>query len=118
MGIEKENKIIFGKKLGMLLHEQDLTQRDLARILGVSAQTVNSYIKGDSYPSIANLLKINENFEVSIDYLLGLSAEPYINIETNLKTEEEILMIRRSYSSMSEKQRKIIVDLIREITKK
>ena len=47
-----------------------LTKANLSDKLGITQNTYNRYIHGDSIPS-AILIKMSELFECSIDYLLG-----------------------------------------------
>lgn len=48
-----------------------ITQHKLAEILGVSAQTVTHWEKGDIEPHTADLSHMADYFGVSVDYLLG-----------------------------------------------
>ena len=62
-------QIRFKKKF----YESELTQEALANILGVSRPTVFGWLEGKNLPDILSLEKIARYFEVSSDYLLGLS---------------------------------------------
>lgn len=53
--------------------EKGITQADLAKILKISDRAVGYYENGDREPDYTTLLKIAEYFDVSIDYLLGVS---------------------------------------------
>ncbi len=50
-----------------------LTQRDIADRLGISQPSYIRYENGTSEPTLENLVKIAEIFDVSTDYLLGKS---------------------------------------------
>ena len=61
----------FGDRLRKLRREADMTQGELAKILGVVYSAVGKYERfPDAYPSIDVLIKIADYFKVSIDYLL------------------------------------------------
>ena len=47
--------------------------RGLANHLGCSVQAVNQYKLGTAYPKTENLIKIAQYYNVSIDYLIGLT---------------------------------------------
>lgn len=47
---EQEFNAIFSKKLKFYIHKNDMTQAELAKRLGVSAQSVTSWCKGDKSP--------------------------------------------------------------------
>lgn len=62
---------IFGQRLKELRTEKYLSQNSIAKKLNVHGRTVSSWETGRCEPSMANLLKLSEIFEVSVDYLLG-----------------------------------------------
>lgn len=53
-----------------------LKQDDIAAALGVTRQVYQPYETGRTLPSVKTILKIAEAFDVSTDYLLGLSDVP------------------------------------------
>jgi transcriptional regulator with XRE-family HTH domain len=64
--------MIIGRNLRGLRREKDMTQEELADILGVSFQAVSKWERGDSYPDITMLPGIASFFGVSVDALLGM----------------------------------------------
>lgn len=72
-------KSIFTERLKELRDSFNLSQKDLAKILSVSQQTIGSWEVGRTEPSNQNLEQISQYFNVSIDYLLGKSdiQNPY-----------------------------------------
>ena len=61
------------KRLKELREQKNLTQAQLSKILNISASTIGMYGQGRRFPD-ENLLKhISQYFNVSIDYLLGLT---------------------------------------------
>ena len=48
-----------------------ITQRELADRLGIKQPSYIRYEKGESEPSLENLVKIADAFDISVDYLLG-----------------------------------------------
>lgn len=65
--------IYFGKNLKNLRREKNLTQENIADILGVSFQSVSKWERGESYPDITTLPVIASFFKVSVDELLGVN---------------------------------------------
>ncbi|MCL2675675.1 MAG: helix-turn-helix domain-containing protein [Firmicutes bacterium] len=63
---------IFCEKLKELRLEKNLRQFDLAKIFNVAPNTISSWERGNSAPSIDELKVIAKFFGVSTDYLLGL----------------------------------------------
>ena len=54
---------------------KDLTQEELAKILGVSRQTINSIEKNRYVPSTVLALKLSEVFGISVNELFQLVKE-------------------------------------------
>lgn len=63
---------MFSNRLKTLRQERDLKQSDIAKYLGVSAQSYSSYENGRE-PNYEMLKKLCSLFNVSADWLLGLS---------------------------------------------
>ena len=66
---------MFGEMLQELRKDKGWKQSDLADRLGLSKSAIGAYETGISEPSIENLIKIAELFNVNIDYLLGHNRE-------------------------------------------
>ncbi len=63
----------FTQRLTELMKENELTQRQLELETGIPNQTISAYLSGKRCPSAIMLGKLAKYFEVSADYLLGLS---------------------------------------------
>lgn len=64
---------IFTSRFNGLIKENNIKQAELADILKVSRQCINDYVKGRNYPSLPVIVDICKYFDVSADYLLGIS---------------------------------------------
>lgn len=53
-----------------------ISQLKLAMDLNMNQNTISRYETGDREPGIADLIKIADYFNVSIDYLVGRSDNP------------------------------------------
>jgi len=62
---------MLGKRLKYLRKENDITQEELAKFIGVTTSMVGMYETDARKPSYEVLLKISKHFNVSTDYLLG-----------------------------------------------
>ena len=88
----------FGDRLRKLRREADVTQGQLAEVLGVVASAVGKYERlPDAYPSIEGLIKIADYFKVSIDYLLRgtQSAMPTENNVNGALTNSTVIQANR-----------------------
>ena len=74
----------FPTRLRLLLERENMTQGELAELLGIARQSANQYCLGLFSPDPEKLCKIAQHFNVTTDYLLGLtdvsSAEPNMKI--------------------------------------
>lgn len=64
-----------------------LTQKQIASVLGVSQQTYQVY-EGKSVPSASIIVQLANHYNVTADYLLGLSDTPTGNTAENPMTVE------------------------------
>lgn len=53
---------------------KDLTQEDVAEFLGITAQSVSKWERGESYPDITFLPALANIFETSVDLLIGMDT--------------------------------------------
>jgi len=63
----------FNKRLRQLRHKNNLTQEELARVLGLKPTAISNYESERNEPSFDKLIALSEFFDVSCDYLLGVS---------------------------------------------
>lgn len=61
----------FGKKLSFLLKDKGLSQRELAKSIGVTETTISRYASGGRVPRGSEIKKIADVLGVSIDFLLS-----------------------------------------------
>lgn len=66
-------EILLGKRLKELREEKGLTQKELSAMLNLHSVTYLHYEKSQREPPLAVLVDMARFFEVSTDYLLGLS---------------------------------------------
>jgi transcriptional regulator with XRE-family HTH domain len=86
-----EIKMKFGDILKELLEQHGLSQKEFARILGVTPSALGNYIHNTREPDYDTLLKISDYFHVSTDFLLNR------NIKNSLShSEEKLIYIYRS----------------------
>ena len=73
MSTQAQYESVFATRLRGLLEEKKVTITALAKELQISRQAVSQYADGTSQPNVDKLRLIAQYFEVSADYLLGLS---------------------------------------------
>ena len=66
----------FNERLKQLRQQEGLTQRELAKSIEVGRTTISEYESGKIVPKQEGLLKLANYFNVSVDYLTGVSDNP------------------------------------------
>jgi len=66
---------MLGKRIKELRTENDTTQKALAEALGISFQAVSLWESDQADPSVENIIKLADFFDVSTDYLLGRETD-------------------------------------------
>ena len=67
---------MLGDRLGKLRRGKGLTQRQLADLLFVSVNTISAYERNINTPDDPTKIWLAKFFDVSMDYLMGLSDKP------------------------------------------
>ncbi len=67
---------MIGERLRGLREDADLTQDQLAKILQINKFSISSYERNKSEPPDSVKIAIAKHFNVSIDYLLGMTKSP------------------------------------------
>lgn len=61
----------FGENLKNVRKQRNITQEELAEILGVSRQAISKWESDNGYPETEKLLLISRTLNISLDYLLN-----------------------------------------------
>lgn len=72
---------MFGDQIKNLRMSKCLNQVEMAKILGVTKQSVSNWENENIMPSVDMLIKLARFFNVSTDYLLGLTEKHALNTE-------------------------------------
>lgn len=76
-----------GTRIKNLRIERNITQLKLAKYLNISNTTLSQYELGTRKPDYETLVKIAKYFNVTTDYLLGISDDP--GKTSDLKNKEK-----------------------------
>lgn len=66
------------KRIRDLREDRDLTQKEMARALNCSQQVYSNYELGQRDIPTDILIKLSSFYNVSVDYILGISDNPQI----------------------------------------
>ncbi len=91
--VTENTRKIIGCRINELLAINDVKQKELAAYLSISDNIVSYFVKGTRVPNTEQIIKIANFFNVSSDYLLGL---------TDVKTTDTDLKMIVDYTGLSE----------------
>ena len=94
-----------GERLNKLRQERGLTQQELADLFHISNSTISSYVTGNRIPDVEFLLKLSKFYNISSDYIIGLSDS-----RLPLDIMNSIVADQVSYQSVIEKIQKLPVE--------
>lgn len=93
----------FGQTLKELRNEKQLTQQELGYMLNLSKANVSKYESNTLEPNIETIQIISRIFNVSSDYLLGLSNVPnntVCEVAKNTTTQSDNAFADEMYSTL------------------
>ena len=102
--------LYLAENLKALRKGRDKTQEEVAEILGVSAQSVSKWERGDTYPDITLLPSLANFYDTSVDALIGMEK---IN-DAEAKTAVYIEGQRRMYKGDNEGAAAIYSDALKK----
>lgn len=73
----------FDERLKCLRTEHNMLQKDISENCDIGLRTIKGYESGKVKPTSTVLIKLCRYFNVSADYLLGLSDEPRPLVQDN-----------------------------------
>ena len=118
----------FSKRLKELRLNNGLTQKELAKAIEVGRTTISEYESGKIVPKQEGLLRIANHFNVSVDYLTGVSDDPatrkqnasdldaLLNTVHYLLLDEYATPVTYEGKLLSEKQKLIIAGLLDQLS--
>ena len=107
----------FSYRLIVLMEDFNMTQVDLAKKIGISNVTISRYLSGDRIPRLDVIAKIASEFNVSIDYLLGITNEKNSNSNNTNYSVDIALLAQKLFnldgnSHLSKNQIELIKNLL------
>lgn len=86
---------MIGERIQLLRSNRNITQEQLATVLGVSKSTLSAYEREERQPSANVIIQIAKYFDVSSDFVLGLIRNE-ISLSTQIKDSEQLVVIPNS----------------------
>ncbi|WP_458407190.1 helix-turn-helix domain-containing protein [Anaerotignum sp.] len=98
----------FPERLKELRKSRNISQQKLGAYLNYGYTAIANYESGRNEPSFDTLMKIAVFFDVTVDYLIGLSDEPMI-MNTISISETRLLEM---YRKLNEENKQIIMEMV------
>lgn len=100
----KEGFIMIADRIKLLRQENDMTQSDLAKMLGITRSSVNAWEMGISVPSTQYIIEMSRIFHVSTDYIMDVDT--YATLSIKGLDDDEIRMVHALIEHFRNKPRK------------
>lgn len=94
----------FGAKLKKLRKEKNLTQKQLASLIGVQNSVISFYEVGERVPSPEIIVKLATALHVSSDYLLGIEKNESVDVSG--LNEHDKMLVRSLVDTLRSKTQK------------
>ena len=94
--------------LGERLQKQrqllNLSQKDVASAIGVSASVISNYESSERVPSVENIMALAILYRCSVDYLLGIKNDTGIKIDLTMLNDSQIQLLQNFLLSLNQKK--------------
>ena len=102
-----------------LREEYKITQKQLSEILGVTRTAVSKWEAGENGPNSEILVKLADYFNVSTDYLLGLTETKNAPVKLDKDERSEVdKLVWDVISKLTDEQKQLVLALANQLPKK
>lgn len=101
----------FGARLRELRIEHGYNQEDLGKVFHVHKGTISKWENGINFPDEDTLIKLTEMFDVSLDYLFGITNKR----QPHHLTKEDIIKIAPEYKWLFDEEGLEYIELVEEL---
>lgn len=99
---------VFSQRVSGLIESSGKTLRGVALDLDIVPATLSRYISGVRYPDVRYIAKLSQYFNVSMEWILGLSDERYE------REGEGIAELVNLYSVATEDDRELVMHILKK----
>lgn len=100
----------FSKILKSIMDTRGINQKWLAEEAHTTEATISRYVNGVHQPNINLVIDIAKALDVSVDYLLGLTAIPYAGEDRTA----ELRLLVRCYNKTSDRDKKLLWGILED----
>lgn len=81
----------FVKRINKMFEEEKISKRKFSKLSNINTRSLTEYLNGLFFPRYDTLIKLANYFEVSIDYILGISDNArFISSQENISDVPKI----------------------------
>lgn len=89
-------------RIKVLREQNNLTQTELSKKLGITRSGVNAWEMGISIPSTQYIVEISNLFKVSTDYILGVNQS--VTLDVSGLNDDDIQLLQQIVNHFRKKQ--------------
>jgi transcriptional regulator with XRE-family HTH domain len=108
--MNEERKKLIGSRIKKCRQDYKLSQEELAQKLNMKRSKVANYEAGRVVPPGSALLEMSEIFNVTTDYLLGSTSDPYSKFSLE---DNDLKQIQRQRNRLTGKDRERFENMIK-----
>lgn len=82
----------FGERLQKLRKKRKLSQKDVAKRLNVSSDTISAYERNIQTPRLERLIELAVLYNASVDYILGFNNRKFIYLDDLPPAQQETVL--------------------------
>lgn len=97
----------FGQRLKQLMDDRNITQRQLSAELNIAVSTLNGYANDHREPDFLTLAMFAQYFNVSTDYLLGITASSLL---TEVPMDHDAQRLFYYYHQLNPELKGLLID--------
>ena len=109
-----------GSRISEELNKKNLTQKELAKLVGTTEVTIGRYINDKREPNASMLFEISKVLGVSTDYLLGSSSNSHTSSKNKTQADEleeefpeGISVLYRANENLTPEQKEMMLRMIK-----
>ena len=111
---------VFAKNLNMYMQRKGITQKELAEIVGVSAPTMNEWIKAKKTPRMNKIEMLADYFGILKSDLIEEktienSPVEMAQLHFEMVTDEDLTELFPDFKKLDKNKRKIVKDLVHSL---
>lgn len=105
---KNDGSAIFVRNLRRIMQENDLTQEDISKALGINRSTVSLWVNGVSYPRIHTLQKLADYLRIPVSELTSEQID---------LTDPMVAQMAELLKGMSDEDKALILATLKRLTK-